>query len=72
MGYLCITSDMHETADPCNNKHFRTYPWLYIQRYTLPQKETQHFWSCRSFVEECRSVNFGPNVIARMKDVGYI
>ncbi len=27
MGYLCITSDMHEIADPCNDKRFRTYPW---------------------------------------------
>ncbi len=27
-------------------------------------KETQLFWSCLSFREECRSVNFGPNVIS--------
>ncbi len=26
-------------------------------------KETQLFWSCRCFGEECRSVNFGPNFI---------
>ena len=29
-------------------------------------KETQLFWSCPSFGEECRSVNLGPNVISEM------
>ena len=26
----------------------------------------EHFWSCLSFGEECRSVHFGPNVISTM------
>ncbi len=29
-------------------------------------KETQLFWSCLSFGEECRSVNFGPNFICTL------
>ena len=29
-------------------------------------KETQLFWSCLPFGEECRLVNFGPNVISTM------
>ncbi len=35
----------------------------YIHDIHSSPKETQLFWSCLSFGEECRSVNFGPNFI---------
>ncbi len=36
--------------------------WLVVL-HSSPKK-TQLFWSCLSFGEECRSVNFGPNFIS--------
>ncbi len=33
-------------------------------------KETQLFWCCLSFGEECRSVNFGPNVTPKSISLG--